>query len=316
MFWKKSHIERIQVEDALKHIYNCEYQEITATIFSLAGALELKQKKVLSLVSRMEKEGLLKVSKDGLQLRPYGRARGLQVIRAHRLWESYLTDYTSVPLEEIHERADKEEHNITPVQIEKLEAQLGYPTRDPHGDAIPSANYKMAQSNAKSLVDWPIGLFARIVHIEDEPQSIYTQILAEGLILDSYLKILESTKEGIHLWTYVSECWLAPIVAANIYVEEAPLWMEGVEVELCSTLQPGERGRILFLKEQGAARRRLLDLGVVTGTIIQAVMTSALKEPKAYLVKDTMIALRKEQAERIFIQRIKNNNDQASVPMK
>jgi len=304
MFGKILNRERVRFEDALKHLYNCEYQKRTATILSLAGALSLKQKKVLSLVSKMEKENLLKISNDGLELKPFGRARALQIIRAHRLWESYLADHTGIPLSEIHKQADKKEHSITPDQMAKLEEKLGFPTHDPHGDPIPTADYDMEESHAKPLTDWPKGKLARIVHIEDEPQTVYAQILAEGFTPDTCVKVLESSAQGLLIWTNLHEGWIAPIIAANIYVEEAPEWMENPDVELCSDLKPGEKGKILFLKEQGAARNRFLDLGIVPGTIIQAAMQSALKEPNAYIIRDTMVALRKEQADRILIQRI------------
>lgn len=305
MFWQKKQTQRILFEDALKHVYDCEYRKVEATILSLSGILRMKDKRVVGLVSKMEKRGLVRVLSDGIHLTPHGRAWALQVIRAHRLWESYLVDEVGVPLDKIHEQAEQKEHSITPAEADQLEAQLGYPLRDPHGDPIPSSTHKIVQKKGVSLIDWPIKKLARIIHIEDEPETIFEQILAEGLLLDTCLKILKADKNGLHLWTNVQECWLAPVVATNIFVEEAPAWVEEINGEPLSTLKPGESGTILALKSQGLNRRRFLDLGLLPGTVVEVVMPSALAEPLAYKVRETMIALRREQTQQILIKRIK-----------
>ncbi len=126
--------------------------------------------------------------------------------------------------------------------------------------------------------------------------------ITEGLIINTYLKIIEADEHGLHLWTNVHECWLAPIVAANIFVEAAPPWVKEIQGEPLSVLKPGECGKILDLKCQGLIRRRFLDLGLLPGTVIEAVMPSALAEPLAYKVRETMIALRREQTEQILIE--------------
>ena len=304
MFWKYHQTQRVLFEDALKHIYDCEYRKVEASILSLSGILRMKDRKIVSLLSKMEKHGLVRVLSEGIHLTPHGRAWALQVIRAHRLWESYLVDEVGVPLHKIHEQAEHKEHNITPAEADQIEAQLGYPLRDPHGDPIPSATHHIDQEHGTSLIDWPLNKLARIIHIEDEPETILEQILAEGLLLDTCLKILKSDGKGLHLWTNVQECWLAPVVAANIFVEEAPQWVEEINGEPLSVLQPGERGKILALKSQGLNRRRFLDLGLLPGTMIEAVMPSALSEPLAFKVRETMIALRREQTQQILIKKI------------
>ena len=304
MFWKYAQTQRVRFEDALKHIYDCEYRKAETTILSLSGILHMKDRKVVVLVSKMEKRGLVRILSGGIHLTPHGRAWALQVIRAHRLWESYLVDAVGVPLEKIHEQAEHKEHTITPAQADQLESQLGFPLHDPHGDPIPNAAHKIEENHGIPLVDWPVDKLARIIHIEDEPVTIFEQILAEGLLLDVCLKILKSDGKGLHLWTNVQECWLAPVVAANIFVEEAPQWAEEISTEPLSVLKPGERGRILALKSQGLSRRRFLDLGLLPGTMIEAVMPSALAEPIAYKVRETMIALRREQTQQILIKKI------------
>lgn len=311
MFWQSLTQKRILLEDALKHIYDCEYRKVDATTHSLAGALGLRARKAIVLVDKLEERGLAHIAGNGLHLTSQGRAWALQVIRAHRLWESYLSVEVGVPLERIHAQAERKEHAITPAQADALDAQLGYPLRDPHGDPIPSAGHKLDRVKGVPLTDWPVGTLGRIVHIEDEPQMICTQIFAEGLLPDTDVKILESAPPGVHLWFNGHECWLPPVVVANIYVKEPPPGVEEIPVpcrpawQPLSALRPGESGKIVALKCQGLTRRRFLDLGLLPGTGIEVVMPSAFGQPMAYNVRETMIALRREQAEQILIESFK-----------
>ncbi len=308
-FWQKIPSNRILFEDALKHIYNCEYKGHEASLESLGGVLKLSIKKVVVLVERLEKQESLRISGKGLQLTPTGKAWALQVIRAHRLWESYLSDEVGLPLEKLHKEAERKEHELSPAELNDLEARLGFPKHDPHGDPIPSSKNEIKEEKGDSILDWPIGTLARITHIEDEPVSIFTQILSYGLTLNSCLKVLESGPRGLRIWTLLNEFWLAPIVAANIFVDTAPAWFEESEVELASSLKPGEKGKILSIQTQGLNRRRMMDLGLVPGTIIKSVMISALRDPIAFEVRGSVTALRIEQANQVFIKRIKKEDD-------
>ena len=141
--------QRIQFEDTLKHIYNSQNRGEHATILSLAGGLGIRLKKSVRLVEELGRRGLVHISGEGLSLTPHGSAWVLQVIRAHRLWESYLADTKGIPLENIHVQAEHKEHSITPDEANKLEAELGYPVRDPHGAPIPLADHTIEQSQSK-----------------------------------------------------------------------------------------------------------------------------------------------------------------------
>jgi DtxR family Mn-dependent transcriptional regulator len=181
--WRRRQVERRRAlfEDALKHIVTWERGRKTATPESLAGALGLSQRRVLTLVTRMEERGLVQITSDGLRLTPAGESWAMHVVRAHRLWERYLADDAGMPMSRLHQAAEKAEHQLTPESLDELEAHLGHPQRDPHGDPIPTAEGAIAPLNAVSLTEWPDGKPARIMHIEDEPDAIFQQILAAGL---------------------------------------------------------------------------------------------------------------------------------------
>lgn len=305
--WLRTHRrqQRALIEDALKHVHNRQHRNHRATTQSLAGAIGLSLSEAVDLVARMEAQGLLQSTAEGLRLTPQGRGWALQVIRAHRLWERYLADEVGLPLSDLHAAAERHEHRLTVPELNTLEANLGYPHRDPHGDPIPTASGELESLLGKPLIDWPAGKSAQIVHIEDEPETILAQIVAEGLLPGVVVEVLESNKQGLHLRMDSDECWLAPVVAGNIFVSTPPPEPElPADAERLSALKPGEKATVLALDSQGLTRRRFLDLGLTPGVTIECVMPSLLSEPKAYRVRGTVLALRQEQANQIWVGQI------------
>ncbi|MBP6210837.1 MAG: hypothetical protein KA473_15500, partial [Anaerolineales bacterium] len=126
--------ERERVEDALKHLLDREQQGRHASPESLGGTLDLPRAKVTLLIEDMEGQGLLESRGTELHLTTEGERWALHVVRAHRLWERYLADEARMPLEKVHREAHRREHSLTETQLNELEAALGHPTRDPHGD--------------------------------------------------------------------------------------------------------------------------------------------------------------------------------------
>ena len=302
--WLRRTESREALEDALMHLHQGEHGGRPGSTESLAGALALSTRAALSLVRRMEAQGLLSASAEGLRLSADGRRYALHVVRAHRLYERYLADETTVPKEEIHERAHRLQHALSPEQIEKLDADMGHPTHDPHGDPIPTLAGDLPPAEAYSLADWPTDRPALITHVEDEPPQVYAQIVAEGLAPGMGVTVLVSTPRRLVVEADAGECVLAPVVAANISVRDADAVPRPRPAVRLSALGVGGRGRVLALDDgcQGLTRRRFLDLGLTPGVEVQAVMRSAFGEPTAYRVRDTLVALRREQADLVLIE--------------
>jgi DtxR family Mn-dependent transcriptional regulator len=291
---------RVAMEDALKHIYDAQHRAAPATVDSLSGALGLARGRAVDLIAAMERARLLRVTGDGLVLTPAGRSLALQVIRAHRIWERYLTDEVGTALADVHSLAEAQEHDLSVRQVDHLDARLGHPPYDPHGDPIPTGSGDLERRDAVPLVEWPLGRLARIVHVEDEPPSVFAQILSEGLVPGIDVEPLGADGKGLHLRTSTHECWLPTVVAAGIFVHPAPV---EPEAEPLSALKPGERAVVLALRNTGLARRRFMDLGLTPGVLVRAEMTSAFGDPVAYRVRGTLIALRREQAAQVLVRR-------------
>jgi DtxR family Mn-dependent transcriptional regulator len=244
---------------------------------------------------------------DRIQLTSAGRRSALHILRAHRLWERYLADTTGLSETEWHSQADFYEHLLSSEDTEALSAQLGHPTYDPHGDPIPSSNGDLVPHEGIPLTASELEIPSRIVHIEDEPQAVYDQLVAEGLYPGMIVNVIETSTQRIRFWADGDEHILAPIVASNVSV--VPLTEENecetLPCEYLSDLKAGEEAIVsdISLACRGLERRRLLDLGILPGTVIRAEFASPPGDPMAYRIRDTLIALRDEQAKFIHITR-------------
>jgi len=194
---------------------------------------------------------------------------------------------------------------LSPVQADELSAHLGNPVYDPHGDPIPTTTGELAPLGGQPLTAMSTDASVRIVHLEDEPAAMYAQLVANRLHPGMEVRLLEKTPERVRFWADGDEHVLAPIVAANISVVPIP---EAIPVargvgERLSELKPGEAGEVVSLSPacRGLERRRLMDLGILPGTVIAAEMRSPSADPTAYRIRGALIALRREQAHLIHI---------------
>ncbi len=304
--WKKSinANKKVLLEDALKFLYNCEYNNSVCTLNGVAGNLSISADDATILISKLESMGLVLTSQNNLTLTPEGRSYALRVVRVHRLWEKYLADETSMKEDEWHQKAEELEHKLTPEEADKLAAQIGNPVFDPHGDPIPTASGEIQKKQGKALTEMKNGDFGNVIHIEDEPYTIYSQILAEGLYPGMQIRMIDQSEKRVKFIANGEECILSPLIAKNITVGVIQLekQIDGKFKKL-SSLKVGEEGVILGIAKslRGQQRRRLMDLGIVPGTKIEAELESLTGDPVAYRVRGTSVALRKKETDKIYL---------------
>ena len=303
--------ERVQREDALKHLYNNERSSKPTSLESLAGALGISTAKAAQLLQGMQEQELLNLSGDGFRLTPTGDGYAVKIIRAHRLWERYLADETGFAEAKWHDLAERYEHQLSPEQVEALSAQLGNPTHDPHGDPIPPTSGEYIDDSGEALAEMPLDTLLQIVHMEDEPAMVYAQLIAEGLHPGMSLRLVEKSPQRIRFIANGEEHVLAPVVAASLSVRQIT---QSEPVSSCAgsplcELKPGQSGRVASLSPRlrGAERRRMMDLGILPGTVILAEMTSPAGDPTAYRIRGALVALRREQAGYICVEPIEGN---------
>jgi len=299
--------ERVLLEDALKHVYTCESIGRVATLESVAGQLEVSTGKAADLVSALADLELVRATETGAKLTEAGRESALRLVRTHRLWERYLADRTGVPAGEWHAQAEHMEHALSAEQAEALAARLGHPAWDPHGDPIPTPGGALPEVDRLTLAGAAPGRTVEIVHLEDEPREIYDALLADGLGLGARLDVIERSGSTVRVRARGREWPIATVVARNVTVRLLPEGESADEpAETLADLRVGEIGRVIDLSPacRGTQRRRLLDLGVVGGTEIEAELASASGDPVAYRIRGALIGLRREQAEWIRIERV------------
>ncbi|MBE36716.1 MAG: DNA-binding protein [Opitutaceae bacterium] len=296
---------RMRREDALKHILKSEVNGHLPTLHSVTGVLHISDDAAAEVLTAMERRKLISYTGGKLSLLESGRKLALHIVRAHRLWESYLAEETGVDEAQWHRLAEQKEHQLSPEEASDLEAKLGHPIMDPHGDVIPVLGGELDADEGQPLNTAPINKALEIVHIEDEPIAVYRQLLALGLRPAMRVCILAKESDFLTLWAEGQELALAPILANNIGILPIPEVKAAdlLDEEYLSDLQIGEQARVLGLSAtcRGAERRRLLDLGFVAGTMISVELPSPTGDSTAYIVRGTMIALRREQARMISI---------------
>lgn len=295
---------QVQYEDLLKQVYSAKQEGRPATISEIGGRLGLSPRATLALVQELETDGFLRSEGGVLEPTAAGERLGLQVLRAHRFWERYLSDEAQQPLERLHEQAERAEHRLGADEVEALSAHLGHPRLDPHGDVIPAPSGEAAIQERTPLTDWPCDRPAIIVHVEDEPAEGLKAALRAGLYPGTVLRTVTRGAREITVDAGEGLRSISPAVAAQIDVRAAP---EGAEPRAApatlADLRIGGEAEVMGLRAgcSGLMRRRLLDLGFTPGARIVAVLSNVGDEAHAYRIRDTLIALRAEQAEQVLI---------------
>jgi DtxR family Mn-dependent transcriptional regulator len=184
---------------------------------------------------------------------------------------------------------------------------MGHPRYDPHGDPIPTEALEVPRMPGTALTTLRPGQVGTIVHLEDEPRETYQHLIDVGLAPNMEILVLEVTPERIRFRGEGREHELEPIQAANVTVVPVMSPDLATLAEGHATLAesgPQEDVAVVGISSacQGRQRRRLLDLGVVPGTIIREEFRSAAGDPVAYRIRGALIALRHQQAEWIFVE--------------
>ena len=303
--------QRRLIEDALKLIFNLRQEGQTTDQYRLAVELKINLQKTNALIASLQAQQLATVEPNHrLNLTLEGQRWALQVIRAHRLWERYLADEARMPLEQVHTAAHRREHQMSTDEVDALDAAMGHPARDPHGDPIPDATGVLRDTRAHTpLIRLEPGRQAEISHLEDEPPLAYAQLLAEGLYVGQCILVQENNSERVVLTDSDGEYILAPSIAENVSVYLEPVEEQPDPMVLpLNTLLPNMQAEIIRIDDrcQGFTRRRFLDLGLTPGTTIFPELENAFRDPRAYRVRGTLIALRKDQADMIWVRPFEN----------
>lgn len=306
---------KVQLEDALKFLFECEYRNAPCSLHTIAGNLHIPSNRVATLLERLGEMGLIEHRDESFVLTDAGKSYALRIIRVHRIWEKYLADETSMDYKHWHGQADLKEHELSFEATEKIAGRIGNPVFDPHGDPIPSASGDLPVHKGITLASLHEGQVGRIIHLEDEPGYIYEQLMALGIYPGMQVYVMDVKEGKITFAAEGEEMVLTPVFAAAITVE--PL-QEAAPVnkkqEFLSSLALGEQAEIAGISPncRGQQRRRLLDLGIIPGTIVKAEIKSPSGDPVGYRIMGAVIGIRKKQADLIFINKKNTGHEHAA----
>ena len=301
--------ERIEIEDALKHMRASEERGRPATLESVAGSLHVRRSRAAGILARLLEGALATHLHGGYALTAQGRQYALQLVRAHRLYETFLARKTGVPETDWHKVAHDAEHRMSREEVDALAHDLGYPRFDPHGDPIPKRDGQMNVPETSSLLDLEEGWEGRLSHVEDEPDSIYRRLVAAGCSAGMRIKILETYPAGVRINLEGRILELSSEEAANLEcsrgLDQSRLDGDRPALRL-SDIKPGEKVEVELLTPacRGPERRRLLDLGMVPGSVVEMGFSGPFSSPRAYRVRGSLIGLRREQADHIIVRRV------------
>ncbi len=297
---------RVLVEDVLKHLKDCKSRGVPATEASTGGALGVGLDRIAKLLPELVDAGLVERRGECLGLTRGGEGYALSVIRAHRLYETYLADRTGTPLDEWHRRAEVEEHRLTPAAQDRLADSLGNPRFDPHGDPIPTRGGELVEQAGRSLTAFAVGEDLLVSHVEDEPEEVFAEIARLRLAPGMRLKVLERSRGQLRVEVEGMVQALSLVAAERVHAVRSSLGGPAPSQRRLSAIPLGGSARVIGISPscRGSERTRLLDLGIVPGSVIEAAFSGPLGDPTAYRVRGTMVGLRREQAEQIFVERM------------
>ncbi|MFV0439116.1 MAG: iron dependent repressor, metal binding and dimerization domain protein [Desulfopila sp.] len=298
--------EQTLIQHTLKFLAECEYDRQDIAPLTIAEKLAVPPRQMSQVLHDLREAEL--VEADSLTLTATGREYALHVLQAHRLYETYLASKTGLPEAEWHRLADEREHELSESDVQQLAEELGFPRFDPHGDPIPTASGEMPAKRGRPLPDYPVGWAGRVVHIEDEPAHLYARIAKAGISTDTILCVDQNDAGQMTLRLEGHTVVFPHEVAAQITaVELARGETFDASIERLSDLRVGEEAEIVGMSSlcRGLERNRLLDLGVVPGTVTSIELINPSGSPVGYRLRGACIALRREQAERIRIRKVR-----------
>ena len=160
-------------ENYIKAIYHLQDGEVTVTTNDLAKELHTRPASVTDMMKKLKAKKLLHYQPyQGFRLSPEGSKVALGIIRRHRLWEYFLAEKLEFSWDEVHEVAEDLEHVGSKKLIDRLDAFLGFPRFDPHGDPIPDINGKMKPSQQVSLSEVALNRTVVVRHVADQSAGL------------------------------------------------------------------------------------------------------------------------------------------------
>ncbi|MEA2374623.1 MAG: DtxR family transcriptional regulator, Mn-dependent transcriptional regulator [Thermoleophilaceae bacterium] len=186
------------VEDYAKAIYalsNGGRDPVSTN--ALAERLGVTPASASGMVKRLDELGLARHAPyHGVELTKRGSHVALEIIRHHRLLELYLTESLGVPWDRVHDEAEVLEHVLSEELEELIAAKLGDPTRDPHGDPIPTRDLEIVEEETESLAALDPGARGTFVRISDSDPDMLRYLAERGIAPGADFEVVDKQPFG------------------------------------------------------------------------------------------------------------------------
>jgi DtxR family Mn-dependent transcriptional regulator len=218
----------ITVENYLKRLYLEQHAADgdRVAMGRLASAMGVVPGTATSMVKALSDSGLVEYERrGGVRLTSRGEQLALHVLRRHRLVELLLVKVLGLDWSEVHEEAESLEHAISDRVLERIDAILGHPTVDPHGDPIPTSKGQLHEPRRMSLADCEVGVPCRITRVLDQEPEFLKFADRQGLTPGASVTVQtrEPAAEAVKIRVgRREEVLLGLAAAAKILVESSP----------------------------------------------------------------------------------------------
>lgn len=185
-------------DDYLKTVYShTEWQDAPITPSQLAAALGIAPSSVTEMVKKLAAAGLVShVPYGAVRLTDAGRERALQMLRRHRLIETWLVREFGYAWHEVHDEAEVLEHTISDRLLDAIDERLGRPRFDPHGDAIPDVEGRVEREPFVLLGDAPEGHTGRVLRVSDRDPELLQRLEDAGVSVGAEITTPAALPDG------------------------------------------------------------------------------------------------------------------------
>ena len=224
----RNHESRLELsesqEDYLKQVFLLGGDGDRVSTQALAHRLRVKPASVTEMVGRLAHLGLVEHAPyHGVRLTEAGRRVALEMLRHHRLLETFLVEALGYKWDQVHDEAERLEHVISERFEERIAEAMGHPTHDPHGDPIPASDLSLPVGEASvPLQDLPVGFRGTLARVGVQDPDNLNLLRRLGLSPGSTVEVVSGDERGVRV-RVGDERFLLPTYLAKT------LWMEKVE---------------------------------------------------------------------------------------
>ncbi len=293
----------------------------------LAEALSISPVSVNEMCRKLQEQELVVYRPyKGALLTPEGERRAYRVLRRHRLWEVFLVEKLGFEYAQAHDAACQLEHATPELLADRLDVFLGHPAVNPLGRAIPRASGDLPARPLRPLAALAAGQRGHVAHC-DVSEATRSFLNEQGVRPGASLMVVATAEDSLLVQVgeaHVSlERTLAEAVQMEMEMERTP--SEAAVVALTRSdldegeqkdagrqnlptrvslheLSVGQRGIIVRVGGQGPIRRRMMDMGLVTGAEVKVVRVAPLGDPVEFEVKGYRLSLRKSEARNVTVE--------------